>query len=51
VRPIFVDPSVTVTERVIAIESRKRPQLSSHSDNISATEYFTKGKLKCALHV
>lgn len=38
-----INSNVTVTERVIEIESRKRPQLSAHPDNISATEYFTKG--------
>ena len=38
-----INSNITVTERVIEIESKKRPQLAAHSDNISATEYFTKG--------
>lgn len=36
---------LTVTEQVIEYESKKRTEKSSHPDNISATEYFTKGEL------
>ncbi|XP_067936299.1 uncharacterized protein [Watersipora subatra] len=43
--------NVIVTERVIEIESKKRPQVSAHSDNISATEYFTKGDVQVEIPV
>ena len=39
---------LTVTEQVIEYESKKRKEKSSHPDNISATEYFTKGKSQSA---
>lgn len=36
---------LVVTEQVIEYETKKRAELSAHPDNISATEYFTKGKI------
>lgn len=36
-------PFLEVTEETIEIELRKAREKSPHEDNISATEYFTKG--------
>ena len=38
-----INSRTRVSERVIEIESRKRPAQPNDSHNISATEYFTKG--------